>query len=104
LEYVYRERGYDTLPPGDSPDRLLAAMVAITRMPVSAFEAGFGDVEERLRGHYDGSTVELPLEDADPDDIIVYEKDIYVRPDPLEFDPPVLEQFLGVSPGSRTRR
>ncbi|WP_222920475.1 hypothetical protein [Natrinema sp. SYSU A 869] len=41
-----------------------------------------------IHRHYNGSPVDLPFPDADPDDAIVYQKDVYL-------EPPVLEQFLG---------
>jgi len=93
--HVYRERGYDTLPPGDNPDRILAALIAIARMDESTFDSQFGDLQRQITSHYDGSTVDLPFEDADPDDMIVYRKDVYVTPDPTTFDPPVADQYLG---------
>lgn len=93
--HVYRERGYDTVPPTENPDRLLAASIAVTRLSPTAFEEHFGDIEAQIRSHYDGSTVELPFDGADAGDVVVYEKDIAVRPDPTTFDPPVLKQFLG---------
>ncbi len=93
--HVYRERGYDTVPPTENPDRLLAACIAVTRLSEAAFEEQFGDIEAQIRSHYDDSTVDLPFADADAGDVVVYKKDIAVQPDPTTFDPPVLEQFLG---------
>lgn len=95
--HVYRERGYDTVPPTENPDRLTAAFLAITALSTEEFGNFFGDIEERLESHYDGSGTDLPFSDADPADAIVYQKDIYLEPepDPVSFDPPVLDQFLG---------
>ncbi|WP_049900714.1 hypothetical protein [Natrinema sp. J7-1] len=93
--HVYRERGYDTVPPTENPDRLMAALLGIAMLSNAAFEEHFGDLEERPPRHYDGSSVALPFPDADPDDAIVYQKDVYLEPNPVEFEPPVLEQFLG---------
>lgn len=92
--HVYRERGYDTVPPRENPDRLMAALLALAELSPNAFEEYFGDFESRLDSHYDGSGVDLPFPEADPDDAIVYQQDIYLQPDPVEFDPPVLEQFM----------
>ncbi|ELZ89529.1 hypothetical protein C453_00595 [Haloferax elongans ATCC BAA-1513] len=39
--------------------------------------------------------MDLPFSDADPDDVLVYRKDVYVQPEPVEFEPPVLDQYLG---------
>jgi len=91
--HVYRERGYDVVPPTENPDRILAALLAITYQSTTEFEECFGDLEVQLRSHYDGSTVELPFSDVDPDDPIIYQKDVYLQPDPIEFEPPVLDQF-----------
>jgi hypothetical protein len=93
--HVYRERGYDTVPPTDNPDRILAALLAIAQLSAEAFETEFSDLEAQIRSHYDGGPVELPFPDAHPDDVIVYRKDVFVEPDPTTFDPPVLDQFLG---------
>ncbi|MFA9501997.1 hypothetical protein ACERIM_04355 [Natrinema sp. H-ect1] len=93
--HVYRERGYDTVPPTENPDRLMAALLGSATLSETAFEEQFGDLEERLQQHYDGSSVDLPFPDADPDDAIVYQKDVYLEPDPIKLEPPVLEQFLG---------
>nr|WP_244509690.1 hypothetical protein [Haloferax larsenii] len=92
--HVYRERGYDTVPPRENPDRLMAALLAVAELSSTAFENYFGDLETRLQAHYDDSTVELPFPDADPDDAIVYQQDLSLQPDPVQFDPPVLEQFM----------
>lgn len=91
--HVYRERGYETLPRRENPDSILAGLLAITHLSADRFEEYFGDVEAQLRSHYDGSSVDLPFEGVDPDDPIVYRKDLYLQPDPLTFDPPVLDQF-----------
>ncbi|PCR91833.1 hypothetical protein [Natrinema ejinorense] len=92
--YVYRERGYDTVPPRENSDRLMAALLAVAELSPTAFESHFGNLETRLQAHYDDSEVDLPFPDADPDDAIVYQKDLYLQPDPVQFDPPVLEQFM----------
>ena len=92
--YVYRERGYETVPPTENPDRILATLLALVRLSPEEFQQYFGEMEVQLRSHYDGSEVDLPFEDADPEDILVYQKDIWIQPDPTTFDPPVLEQFL----------
>ncbi|WP_363463295.1 hypothetical protein [Halogeometricum borinquense] len=92
--HVYRERGYDTVSPIKNPDRILAGLLATALLSDDKFNDYFGELEQRLQRHYDGSEVKLPFPDADPDDAIVYQQDIYLQPDPTEFEPPVLEQFL----------
>ncbi|WP_049907339.1 hypothetical protein [Haloferax elongans] len=93
--YVYRERGYDTVPSTENPDRILAALLAVSNLSEYRFEELFGDLEDRLASHYDDSPVDLPFPDADPDDAIIYQQDVYLQPDPTDFDPPVLDQFRG---------
>ncbi|WP_026190378.1 hypothetical protein [Halomicrobium katesii] len=93
--HVYRERGYDTLDAGNNPDRILASLLALARLSEAEFDEHFGDLQRQIESHYDGSTVDLPFPDADPDDVIVYRKDVYVQPDPTGYEPPLLEQYLG---------
>ncbi|ELZ89508.1 hypothetical protein C453_00490 [Haloferax elongans ATCC BAA-1513] len=92
--HVYRDRGYDTVPPIENPDRLLAGLLAITMLSGEGFQRYFGDLEERLASHYDDSSVDLPFPNADPDDAIIYQKDVYLQSNPVEFEPPILDQFL----------
>nr|WP_226480881.1 hypothetical protein [Natrinema amylolyticum] len=73
----------------------MAALLGIAALSETTFEENLGDLEERLQRHYDDSSVDLPFPDADPDDAIVYQQDVYLEPDPIKFEPPVLEQFLG---------
>ncbi|WP_408958039.1 hypothetical protein [Natrinema sp. 74] len=82
------------MPPRKNPDRLMAALLAVADLSPTAFEEYFGDLETRLQAHYDDSEVDLPFPDADPDDAIVYQQDLSLQPNPVEFDPPVLEQFM----------
>ncbi|WP_026190379.1 hypothetical protein [Halomicrobium katesii] len=91
--HVYRERGYDTLPRAENPDSILAGLLALAQLSEAMFEQHFRDVAAQLRCHYDGSPIKLPFPNADPDDAIIYQKDLYLQPDPTEFDPPVLDQF-----------
>lgn len=91
--HVYRERGYDTLPRTENPDCILAGLLALAQLSEAMFDKQFEGLETQLRSHYDGSTVELPFDDADPDDAIIYQHDLYLQPNPLEFDQPVLDQF-----------
>ncbi|WP_226480882.1 hypothetical protein [Natrinema amylolyticum] len=91
--HVYRERGYDTLTPYENPDRILATILALLELPDVMIDHYFGDLQAKLRNHQNGSSVDLPFDDADPDDIIVYRKDVWLEPDPTDADPPLLEQF-----------
>lgn len=91
--YVYCERGYDTLPRVENPDSILAGLLALGQLSEAMFQQHFGELEAQLQSHYDGSTVDLPFADADPDDAIIYQHDIYLQPDPLDLEPSVLDQF-----------
>lgn len=91
---VYRERGYDTVPSTENPDRILGVLLAIAALETEAFEESFETLRSKVERHYDdGATVELPFADADPDDMIVYQQDVWIQPDPTTLDPPVIEQF-----------
>lgn len=92
--HVYRERGYETVRRRENPDVLMAGLLAIAALSDDQFSEYFGDIETQLERHYSDAPVDLPFDDADPDDTIIYEKDVYITPDPLEFEPPVLEQFI----------
>ncbi|MDS0260494.1 hypothetical protein NDI56_13900 [Haloarcula sp. S1CR25-12] len=83
------------MPPTSNPDRIAATLAAVVSLSESEFTELFGDLQAQIESHGDGQTVELPFDDVDPDDPLVYSKDIYLRQDPTEFDPPVLDQFLG---------
>jgi hypothetical protein len=91
--YVYRERGYETLPRRENPDCILAALLAVATLSESEFDEQFGDLEAQIQSHYDGSTVETPLTGVNLDGAIVYEKDLYLSPDPTDVEPSVLAQF-----------
>ncbi len=91
--HVYRERGYDTLTPYENPDRILAAIMALLELPAVMVDHYFDDLQAKLRSHQTDSSVDLPFEDADPDDIIVYRKDIWLEQDPTEGDLPLVERF-----------
>lgn len=93
--HVYRERGYHTLRRRENPDALMAGLLAITALSEKEFTEHFADIEAQLKAHYLDLPLELPFDDTDPDDTIIYEKDVYIQPDPLDFEPPVLEQFIG---------
>lgn len=99
--HVYRERSLDVIPGPKNPDRIAAAITAVLATPSEAFEESFRDLRQQLRSHYDGASVELPFEGVDPSEVIVYEKELYVIPDPVEVDQQLSEALvdrLGVEP------
>lgn len=91
--HVYRERGYDTLTPYDNPDRITAAVMAIRDLTEVEIHHHFGDLRKRLDRHHRLGEMDIPFEDADPDDMIVYRQDVWLEPDPTGFEPPVLDRF-----------
>ncbi|WP_018259007.1 hypothetical protein [Halomicrobium katesii] len=94
--HVYRERGYETMPRHENPDYLAAAMIALSGLADDSIDEQFGDLRKQIESHYDGSTVELPFEDAHPDDPLVYRKDLYLSPDPTTVEPPLVDQYADV--------
>lgn len=91
--HVYRERGYDTLPPYENPDRVIAAIRTILDLTEVEARYHFGELQETLRRHHDDGEVDVPFAEADPDDTIVYRQDIWLQPDPVDAEPPLLDQF-----------
>lgn len=91
--YVYRERGYDTLDRLANPDSLVGAIIALSEASEAEITDRFGPLRDQLKSHYDGATVELPFEDADPSEILIYRQDIYLDGDPTEVDPPLVDQY-----------
>jgi len=94
--HVYRKRGYETLDRHENPDCLVAAMIAVSTLSEDATREQFDDLRTQVQSHYSDSPVELPFEDADPDDPLVYRKDLYISPDPLAVEPPLAEQYAEV--------
>lgn len=76
--WVYRKRGYETLEPRKNPDRLLAAVMALTPLTPEAAEEYLGDLYRQFRSIYDDGepVVEMP-EGVAPDDAF-YLQDIYL--------------------------
>ncbi|WP_238705276.1 hypothetical protein [Natrinema pallidum] len=91
--HVYKERGYETLPRHENPDCLVAAMIAVSALSSDTVEGHFGDLRTQLESHYDDSSLDLPFDDAHPDDVFIYRKDLYLSPDPLTEDSSLAEQY-----------
>ncbi|ELY95662.1 hypothetical protein C483_00914 [Natrialba hulunbeirensis JCM 10989] len=94
--HVYREQGYETMPRHENPDCLVAAMIALSALSEDAIADRFGDLRSQLESHYNGSSVQLPFEDADPDDVLIYRKDLTLSPDPLAVEPPLADQYAAL--------
>ncbi|NGM69773.1 hypothetical protein G6M89_12275 [Natronolimnobius sp. AArcel1] len=91
---VYRERGYETMPRHENPDCLVAAMIALSDMSEATVEDQFADIRRQIESHYDKSGVELPFEDAHPDDPLVYRADLYLDPQPQHEDTLLVDQYV----------
>jgi len=79
---VYRERGYQTLPPHRNPDRIATTLVAIAQLSDNEFEELFGDYY-RQHAHHHQPTIDPPVEppadvDVDGGDMLRYELDCYL--------------------------
>lgn len=91
--HVYRERGHDIVTPYENPDRIVAAALALLEQDNSVLQRQFGDLTRAIRRHYEDDSVDVPLDNVSPDDILVYRKDIWLEQDPTSTEPPLLEQF-----------
>lgn len=100
--HVYRERDHETMPRHENPDCLVAAMIAVSALSGDDVTEHFGDLESQLESHYDDSSLDLPFEDAHPDDVFVYRKDLSLSPDLLAVDPPLAEQYSDLATEIRT--
>lgn len=90
--YVYRQRGYDTLAPDENPDRLVAAILALSELEREDSDELFGELRRRLLAQ-SGDIEELPPGVDPREETIVYRQDLYVQPDPTDAEPPLLEQY-----------
>ncbi|WP_363463265.1 hypothetical protein [Halogeometricum borinquense] len=78
--WVYRKRGYDTVPPTENPDRIIAAAIALTPLEPDTAETHLGDFYQHFQsitGTAD-SPVEMPEGVPEQGGGTVYQKDIYV--------------------------
>jgi len=84
--YVYVERGYDTMPPTDHPERINAARLAIQGLGDDRFNELFGDLYNQLRSYYDYDTERpIPVPPlASSSDSVLYRQNVYLGVDPLE--------------------
>lgn len=80
--YVSQERGYETLPWDEDPERLAAALTAVHGLSDDEFEAHFGDFYRQLAHHYrdDVEQVFRPPIRFDPEsEFLLYQQDIYLE-------------------------
>jgi len=62
--YVYRKRGYETLPVGRNPDRIESVRCVLDRVDTPTFEQFFGEYYQQFASHYDDTepVIESPID------------------------------------------
>ncbi|WP_363463299.1 hypothetical protein [Halogeometricum borinquense] len=91
---VYKERGYETLTRYENPDSIASGLLAILDLSDAELAEYFGDLQQQLRSHFDGSTGRLLSDNIDlEEDTIIYQKDVYIEPDPTGRKPLLVEQL-----------
>ncbi|WP_363463919.1 hypothetical protein [Halogeometricum borinquense] len=81
--HVYREKGYDTVPASENPDRIAGVLLALLNLDQAEFEKYFGTLCRQV-GSRDLPDVEPPL-DLPPEvyneQFIVYHQHVYLEDD-----------------------
>jgi len=85
--YVYADRGYDTVPSTDHPERINAVRLAIQELSDTEFEALFGDLHTQMISYHEDvdRPIPVPSQAAGPDSVL-YRQNVYLGVDPLETD------------------
>lgn len=81
--HVYREKGYDTLPPAENPDRIAAVLMALLDLSDEQFWESFGTLYEQAASH-DRNDVLPPLDLPDEvydQEFLIYEQNVYLEDD-----------------------
>ncbi|ELY75401.1 hypothetical protein [Natrinema gari] len=81
--HVYRERGYDTLPPIENPDRIAAVLLALLDLSDAQFAGYFQTLYEQAASH-DRSDIVPPLELPSAvynEEFLLYKQNIYLEED-----------------------
>jgi hypothetical protein len=81
--YVYLERGYDTVPPDEHPERIAAVRLAVQRLAADEFDALFGDLYKQLRSYHDFDTERPIPEPPIASEVVLYRQNVYLETDPL---------------------
>jgi len=76
--YVYRQRGYDTLPPLPNPDRISAVAAFIDHLSEATFETYFGDLYQQMEHHAGRADPVVEVPAAATDQPTYYRKDVYL--------------------------
>nr|WP_049918780.1 hypothetical protein [Haloferax larsenii] len=81
--HVYREKGYDTVPASENPDRIAGVLLAILDLDQAEFEEYFGTLCRQV-GSRDLPDVEPPLDlpqEVYNEQFIVYHQHVYLNQD-----------------------
>jgi len=83
--YVYVDRGYDTVPSTDHPERINTARLAIQELSDSEFEALFGELHTQMLSYHEDVARPIPVpSQAAGQDSVLYRQNVYLGIDPLE--------------------
>ena len=83
--YVYVDRGYDTVPSTDHPERINAVRLAIQELSDSEFEALFGELHTQMLSYHEDVDRAIPVPpQAAGQDSVLYRQNVYLGIDPLE--------------------
>jgi hypothetical protein len=79
--HVYRERGYDTIPNPDNPDRIAAVLLAILDLDDQQFDRYFGTLYEQMASHErsDVAPVLDLSQEVYSEEFIVYKQNVYLN-------------------------
>ena len=95
--YVYVERGYDTVPPAEHPERINAVRLAIQRLSDNEFDALFGDLYRQMRSYHDFDTERPIPEPPTASENVLYRQNVYLGIDSLSTEiAPEAEEIAGV--------
>ncbi|RYJ13327.1 hypothetical protein ELS19_04680 [Halogeometricum borinquense] len=79
--HVYREKGYDTVPNPDNPDRIAAVLLALLGLDDQQFDQYFGMLYEQMASHERADVapvLDLPQE-VYSEEFIVYKQNVYLE-------------------------
>ncbi|MCL9812048.1 hypothetical protein [Natranaeroarchaeum aerophilus] len=81
--HVYREKGYDTVPNPDNPDRIAAVLMAVLDLEDEQFDEYFDTLYQQMASHErDDLTPVLDIPDEVYDEeFIVYKQNVYLEED-----------------------
>jgi hypothetical protein len=85
--YVYVDRGYDTVPSTDHPERINAVRLAIQELSDTEFETLFGELHTQMLSYHEDVDRVIPVpSQAAGQDSVLYRQNVYLGIDPLETD------------------